>query len=188
MKTKEIEALENYIKTENEHWNKYTFEMLCEVLQQRQFDNPETPLRLFNDAINTFTEQNEHPLKAVQMFTNEIDKQKINPNQKLFVYEWVCKYLKNSEFDFDHEQILDLLNIQKEKLKSECQPVKPLTKNIQETLKEIMQKEFENLTDTLKSLEPVQRLNILCKLMPFVLPKVESIKSNEDELFTQLSR
>ena len=30
MKTKEIESLESYFKTENEHWNGYAFEMLCE--------------------------------------------------------------------------------------------------------------------------------------------------------------
>ena len=51
---------------------------------------------------------------------------------------------------------------------------KPLTGNIRDTLKELMQKELEQLA-TLKELEPVQRLNILCKLIPYVLPKVESV-------------
>ena len=32
MKTKEIEALESYFKTENYHWNGYAFKILCEVL------------------------------------------------------------------------------------------------------------------------------------------------------------
>ena len=39
-----------------------------------------------------------------------------------------------------------------------------------------MQKELEQLPETLKELDPVQRLNILCKLMPYVLPKTESVK------------
>jgi hypothetical protein len=39
-----------------------------------------------------------------------------------------------------------------------------------------MQKELEQLPETLKELDPEQRLNILCKLMPYVLPKIESIK------------
>ena len=75
----------------------------------------------------------------------------------------------------DLAPIENLLRSQKEKLKAESQPVKPLTKNIRETLKELMQKELEKLPDTLKELEPVQRLNILCKLMPFILPKIESV-------------
>ena len=52
---------------------------------------------------------------------------------------------------------------------------KPPIRNIGETLKEIIQKEFESLSETLKGLEPVQELNIICKLIPFVLTKVESV-------------
>jgi hypothetical protein len=44
-----------------------------------------------------------------------------------------------------------------------------------------MQKELEQLPETLKELDPVQRLNILCKLMPYVLPKTESVKHNFGE-------
>jgi len=189
MKAKEIEALEGYIKTENEYQNGYVFEMLCEIMEQGQFENPETPLHLFSIAEPLFTEHHEHPLKAVQLFTGEMEKHKLNPNQKLFVYEWVCKYLKQSEFEgIDLTPIKDLLNSQKEKLKTESQPVKPLTKNIRETLKELMQKELEALPETLKGLEPVQRLNILCKLIPFVLPKIESVNHELDEPSTSNSK
>jgi len=176
MKAKEIEALEKYVKTECEYQNEFVFKMLCEILQQGQFENPEIPLKLFSIAEPLFTEYIEHPLKAVQLFTSEMDKEKLNPNQRLFVYEWVIKYIKQSEFgEIDLTPIENLLNSQKEKLKAENEPVKLLTKNIRETLKELIQTEFEKLPDTLKELEPVQRLNILCKLIPFVLPKVESV-------------
>lgn len=60
MKAKEIEALESYIKTENEHWNGYAFEMLCEVLQKVNFTYPETPLQLFSKAVDIFTEHLKH--------------------------------------------------------------------------------------------------------------------------------
>lgn len=53
---------------------------------------------------------------------------------------------------------------------------KVLTTGLRETLKDLMQKELEQLPETLKELDPVQRLNILCKLMPYVLPKTESVK------------
>jgi hypothetical protein len=78
MKTKEIESLESYFKTENEHWNGYAFEMLCEVLKQGNFENPETPLQLFDKAEKIFTEQHETPLKAVQEFAAEIENAKLN--------------------------------------------------------------------------------------------------------------
>ena len=141
---------------------------------------PETPLQLFSNSIDIFTEHHETPLKAVQVFETETEKQKLTLAQKLFVYEWVYKYVKNSEFDnMDATEIKEILKSQTERLKNDKPKVeynKPLIGNIRETLKEMMQKELEQLPETLKELDPVQRLNILCKLMPYVLPKTESVK------------
>ena len=59
-----------------------------------------------------------------------------------------------------------------------------LTMNLRESLKAIMQNEVERLPETLESLEPKERLNVLCKLMPFVFPKVEAINPKEGEPFS----
>ena len=48
-----------------------------------------------------------------------------------------------------------------------------ITKDLRQTLKSILQKEVENLPSRLDDLEPKDRLNVLCKLIPFVLPKSE---------------
>lgn len=56
-----------------------------------------------------------------------------------------------------------------------------LTNGLRETLKTIMQKEIERLPETLETLEPKERLNVLCKLMPFVFPKVNSVHPNNGE-------
>jgi len=58
-----------------------------------------------------------------------------------------------------------------------------LTKNLRETLKSIMQKELEKIPETMEALEPKERLNVLCRLMPFVFPKVETVHQTEDEPF-----
>lgn len=50
-----------------------------------------------------------------------------------------------------------------------------LTKDIRTSLKEMMQKELENLPEILEQLEPLQRINVLCKLMPYVMPKTKSV-------------
>ena len=185
MKTKEIESLESYFKTENEHWNGYAFKILCEVLKQGNFETPETPLQLFEKSVNIFTKQYETPLKAVQDFANEIEKEKLNPAQKLFVFEWVYKYVKQTEFEkLDLTELQYILKSKTERLKNDISQIeynKPMTGNIRNTLKELMQKELEQLPDTLKELEPVQRLNILCKLVPYVLPKIESVTHNIGE-------
>ena len=56
-----------------------------------------------------------------------------------------------------------------------------LTNNLRETLKTIMQKELEKLPETLEALDPKERLNVVCKLMPYVFPKVETVHPKEGE-------
>ncbi len=58
------------------------------------------------------------------------------------------------------------------------------TLDLRNTLKEMMQKELEQLPQTLGQLEPKERLNILCKLMPFVFPKVEAVHHSDGEPFS----
>lgn len=58
-----------------------------------------------------------------------------------------------------------------------------LTMGLRETLKTIMQKEIEKLPETLEALEPKERINVVCKLMPYVFPRVEAINSKEGEPF-----
>lgn len=56
-----------------------------------------------------------------------------------------------------------------------------LTMGLRETLKTIMQKEIEKLPETLEALDPKERLNVVCKLMPYVFPKVETVHSKDGE-------
>ena len=56
-----------------------------------------------------------------------------------------------------------------------------LTNNLREPLKTIMQKEIEKLPETLKTLDTKERLNVVCKLMPYVFPKVETVHPKEGE-------
>ena len=91
--------------------------MLCEVLKQGNFENSETPLQLFNQSVNIFTEQHETPLKAIQEV--EVKTKELNTAQKLFVYEWIFKYLKRTEYEeIDLTEIMDLLKSQIERLKN----------------------------------------------------------------------
>ena len=48
----------------------------------------------------------------------------------------------------------------------------------------LLRRDLEQLPETLKELDSVQRLNLLCKLIPYVLPKVVSLthKLGEPEL------
>mgnify|MGYP007071991249 CR=1 FL=1 len=56
-----------------------------------------------------------------------------------------------------------------------------LTKELRAVLKDVVFNELENIDARLKQLEPKQRIEIVIKLMPYILPKVEpaSHKINE---------
>jgi hypothetical protein len=49
------------------------------------------------------------------------------------------------------------------------------TNDLRETLKSLMEKELQALPELMEGMEPKDRLNVICKLMPFVMPKVEAV-------------
>lgn len=56
-----------------------------------------------------------------------------------------------------------------------------LTKELRAALKNILHQELESLPDHLSKLEAKDRLDMLVKLLPFVLPKVEAVSHKENE-------
>jgi len=63
-------------------------------------------------------------------------------------------------------------------------PALPLTTDLRAMLKRIVHQELATLPDTLAGLDPVQRLNIVCKLMGYVLPKIEAVTHKQGEPFS----
>lgn len=58
-----------------------------------------------------------------------------------------------------------------------------LTNDLRETLKAVMLREIEQLPKHLEELDHKERLNMLCKLMPFVFPKVDAVSHKDGEPF-----
>ena len=56
-----------------------------------------------------------------------------------------------------------------------------LTKELRTVLKDLLHQELEGLPDRLSKLEPKDRLDILVKLLPYCLPKIESIHMTSNE-------
>ncbi|MEO2147885.1 MAG: hypothetical protein ABGW56_02390 [Flavobacteriaceae bacterium] len=56
-----------------------------------------------------------------------------------------------------------------------------MTKELRSILKDLMYQEIEIIQDHLDQLNPKERVELLIKLMPFVLPKVENISHTTNE-------
>ena len=56
-----------------------------------------------------------------------------------------------------------------------------LTSDLRTTLKLIVEKELNQLNETMAAFTPNKRLEVLLKLLPFVLPKVASVEMTKGE-------
>ena len=56
-----------------------------------------------------------------------------------------------------------------------------ITKELRSVLKDVLYKELEQIQEHLETLNPKERLELLIKLMPYVLPKVTSISHKTNE-------
>jgi len=56
-----------------------------------------------------------------------------------------------------------------------------ITRHLREALKVLISNELEQLPTLLSSLEPKERLEMLVKLLPYVVPKVDNVKATAGE-------
>ena len=56
-----------------------------------------------------------------------------------------------------------------------------MTKELRSVLKDVVYQELEKIQECLNLLEPKERIELLIKLMPFVLPKTTSISHTTNE-------
>jgi hypothetical protein len=55
-----------------------------------------------------------------------------------------------------------------------------LTKELRTVLRDMISAELDALPTTLEGLPPKERLDVVIKLLPFCLPKVQAVKSDYD--------
>lgn len=59
-----------------------------------------------------------------------------------------------------------------------------LTNNLRGILKSIFENELQKIPVLMEKLEPKDRLNFICKLMPYVFPKLDAVHLKEGEPFS----
>ena len=60
---------------------------------------------------------------------------------------------------------------------------KPMARGMRDTLKALVQSEIEKLPEQLDKLPASERVSVLCKLMPYVFPKIEAVHVTDGEPF-----
>lgn len=171
-----METIDTYFKTDNEHWNETGFNVYNKAIESGLFSDTETPVKLFDKAVNYIYENRETPVMAVTETIKELEP--LEAPQQLFILKQIARYFKYTEFD--GAELTDVQTLIESHIKA-MRPKQPKASNLRETLKGIVMAELETLPETIKELEPDKRLNIVCKLMPYVMPRVESVHFEKGE-------
>ena len=56
-----------------------------------------------------------------------------------------------------------------------------LTKDLRNVLKELVYYELESLVETLEKIEPKERIELVIKILPYTLPKLQNISYTTNE-------
>ncbi len=156
------------------------------AIETQTFADPVQPLQTFTILRTALIAVSKHPAKVIPVFEQHTTG--MTDAQKLFIAERVKYYFTNTEFGIngneeDEEGVIltgitgplraYIARLERTSL--------PQVGDIRATLKEVFRKEMERLPQVLATLDDKDRLNFLCKLMPFVLPKVEAVAANKGE-------
>jgi len=57
------------------------------------------------------------------------------------------------------------------------------TSELRRVLKHMVDNELQNLQDNINELEPKERIELLTKLLPYVIPKVQTVSARDGEPF-----
>jgi hypothetical protein len=156
------------------------------AIETETFADPVQPLQTFTTLRTALIAVSKHPVKVIPVF--EQHTAGMTDAQKLFIAERVKSYFANTVFggdESDEESEGDFLTGITGPLRAYIARLErtslPQVGDIRATLKEVFRKEMERLPETLAALDDKDRLNFLCKLMPFVLPKVEAVAATKGE-------
>lgn len=193
-KQKVAPDVEQYLNFGSEHDNKHALNVWLEAIKSNTFSDPATPLKVFVELRNALLRVSDQPAKVIPIFEQYTNEMKCT--EKLFIARHLLHYFEQTVFpkSEDDESEVFLTDISKPldalltRLSKETGITSddPKTGDLRRLLKDTIRKEMERLPEYLQSLETKDRLNIICKLMPFALPKVESVHFSEGEPFSFL--
>lgn len=170
-------VIENYLNASSEHDNTFTLNVFLDAIKSDIFPDTETPLRLFVEIRNALSYLAKHPEKVIPVF--EQFTEGLTNGQKLYMAGTVHNYFKRTVFG---EEEIFLTNVSKtlaayiERLEKESGNKAIRPDDLRQTLQELVKKEVANLPTYFEGLTPKERMNVLCKFMPFILSRPEPEK------------
>jgi len=156
------------------------------AIETETFTDPVQPLQAFANLRTELIRVSNHPAKVIPIFVEQTAG--MTDAQKLFIAQKVRDYFSKTLFfedgaDRDDEgfTLMGIVEPLRHFITRLERAALPQVADIRATLKEVFRKEMERLPEALNGLDDNARLNFLCKLMPFVLPKMETVAATKGE-------
>lgn len=199
--TKSKRSVESYYQTSNEWHNKNVIRLIAKIKREDTFNDLSLALDFYNYGLNLFENNPQLPLYVLEKLEKEFIEYKINEEQKVCILESIKQYIGNSTFEKDQndetlisdemkDAFLTVFKAELDRTKDKIEESKPKETNqesLRSELKEIVFGEVKELGNHLEKLEPKEKLNFLCKLMPFVISKekehTDVSRNNEFDFF-----
>jgi hypothetical protein len=190
-KQKAAPDIEQYLNFGSEHDNKHALEVWLDAIKTGTFSDSATPLKVFVELRTALLRVSDEPAKVIPVFEQHTNGMK--GSEKLFIARHLLHYFEHTVFaDSENDEpgtyltsISKPLDALLTRLGKETGITNddPMTGDLRRLLKATIKQEMERLPEYLQSLETKDRVNVLCKMMPFVFPKVESVHISEGEPF-----
>ena len=186
-KTQSVPTIDELLQTNNEHYNEYSQKVVTECISKQVFLNVETALQAYEKCLNIIT-CTKTPVEAIQCVLYnlyQMQTPEFTDKQRYFILTRIADYINPYHTEFSkwkfQQETYDILKSYIVKIEKELAKSSPKTADIRETLKDIMQKEISELPKRLEALDDEKRLGIICKLMPYVFPKIETVEATRGE-------
>jgi hypothetical protein len=181
-KTQSVLTIDERLQTENEHYNEYVQKIVTECIGKQIFTDEECALRLYSDSLD-IVECADRPFDALKCVLEKLSE--LSGKQKYFILKSIADYISPYHTEYEKWNCQDIMHsvlmAHIKRMDNEFIQNRPKTADIRDTLKDLMQKEISELPQRLEKLDDEKRLGIVCKLMPYVFPKVETVEASRGE-------
>jgi hypothetical protein len=175
-------GIDELLQTENEHYNEYAQKVVTECIGNQIFTDEECALCLYRDGLD-IVECTDKPFDALKCVLEKLSE--LSEKQKYFILKSIADYISPYHTEYEEWNCQDIMHsvvmAHIKRMDNEFIQNRPKTADIRDTLKDLMRNEILELPQRLAKLDDEKRLGIICKLMPYVFPKVETVEATRGE-------
>jgi hypothetical protein len=182
-KTKSIPTIDELLQTKNKHYNEYAKKLITECISKQIFVEAEIALQKYVECLDVLI-CTDTPFEAIKNVCTSLFRE-LSAKQCYFILKCLADFINPDNTTFNdwklQQETYDIMKSHIVRLEKEFAKNQLKIDDIRETLKTLMQNEISDLPQRLEALDNEKRIGIICKLIPYVFPKIETVEVSQGE-------